>query len=332
MAGPARVVVVRSGLEESVHEVDVAVVDAAGTVLASAGDPRRVAYARSCMKPLQAGVSMSIARLDYTDREAAVMCASHNGEPVHVEAVRGILTRGGIPEAALQCPAAYPDLPTLEGTIERLPVYFDCSGKHAGMLAASSAQTGRLESYRGPGHPLQQRVLEAVRGATGLDEIRVGVDGCGVPVHGFPLTAMARIFATLLDPGRLGDELAPWVDRAVAAMRAEPYLVAGRGRIDTAVTEQTQGNVIAKLGAEGMMSAAVRDRGLGMTLKVRDGAGRATAPAIVAVLRALDVLDDADLGALERYARPAVLGGGEPVGELRAHVELDRASDGRSQE
>jgi len=323
MAGPARVVVVRSGLAESVHEVDVAVVDASGSLVAAAGDPGKVAYARSCMKPLQAAVSMSLAGLDYTDREAAVMCASHNGEPVHIEAVRGVLARGGVPESALRCPAAYPDLASLRGALERLPVYFDCSGKHAGMLAACRARGWPLETYRDARHPLQQRVLAAVLAATGLGEVRVGVDGCGVPVHGFPLAAMARIFATLLDPEPLGDELAAWANRAVAAMRAEPYLVAGRGRIDTAVSDRTDGAVIAKLGAEGMMSAAARDRGVAVALKVRDGSGRATAPALVAVLRRLEVLDDEDLEALAPYTRPPVLGGGEPVGELGTHVELD---------
>ena len=323
MAGSARVVVVRSGLEESVHEVDVAVVDASGAPVASAGDPHRIAYARSCMKPLQAGVSMSLARLEYTDREAAVMCASHNGEPVHIEAVRGILARGAVPESALRCPAAYPDIDSLHEAPERLPVNFDCSGKHAGMLAACRARDWPLETYRDPVHPLQQRVLAAVLAATGLGAVQVGVDGCGVPVHGFPLAAMARIFATLLDPTPLGDDLAPWADRALAAMRAEPYLVAGRGRVDTAVAERTDGGVVAKLGAEGMMSAAARDRGLGVALKVRDGSGRATAPALVAVLRRLDVLDDDDLDALAPYARPRVTGGGEPVGELETHLELN---------
>jgi len=325
MAGHARVVVLRSGLEESVHEFDVAVVDAAGSLAASCGDPTRVAYARSCMKPLQAAVSMSLAGLDYTDREAAVMCASHNAEPVHVEAVRGVLARGNVPESALRCPAAYPDLESVTGPLERLPINFDCSGKHAGMLGASRAQGWPLESYREPEHPLQQRVLAAVLAATALREVRVGVDGCGVPVHGFPLASMARIFATLLAPARLGDDLAPFVDRALAAMRAEPYLVAGRGRVDTAVIDRTKGAVVVKLGAEGMMSAAARDRGVGVALKVRDGSGRATAPAIVAVLRHLEVLTDEDVQALAPFAHPPVLGGGETVGELRAHVRLDPA-------
>ena len=325
MAGPARVVVVRSGLEESVHEVDVAVVDRAGSLVAYSGEPNRIAYARSCMKPLQAGVSMAIAGLDYDDREAAVMCASHNGEPVHVEAARGILARGEVPESALRCPPAFPDLESLRGPLERLRIYFDCSGKHAGMLAASRAQGWPLESYCDPDHPLQRRVLAAVLGATGLYEVHVGVDGCGVPVHGFPLAAMARIFATLLDPAPLGDDLAPWIERAVSAMRAEPYLVAGRGRVESALMARTSGAVIAKLGAEGMMSAAVRDRGMGVTVKVRDGSKRATAPAILAVLRRLEVLDDEDLEALAPYARPRVSGAGERVGELETHVELDAA-------
>ena len=204
----------------------------------------------------------------------------------------------------------------------KLAINSDCSGKHAGMLAASRAQGWPLETYRAPDHPLQQRVLAAVLAATGLPDVRVGVDGCGVPVHGFTLSAMARVYATLALPERFGDDLEPAAERAVAAMRAEPYLVAGRNRIDTAVIQRTGGAVIVKAGAEGMMCASARDRRVGIAIKVRDGSRRATAPAMVALLRHLSLLSDEDVEALRPFARPGVLGGGEPVGGLETHVEL----------
>jgi L-asparaginase II len=317
--------VVRSGLEESVHEGDLAVVDAEGRVVAWAGEPERVLFARSSMKPLQATVSTSLAPLDWTDREVAVMCASHNAEPVHLEAVRAVLARGGVPEEALLCPAVRPwDDERLGEDPGRRRINSDCSGKHAGMLSACVAQGWPTESYRDRDHPLQSRVLEAVRTASGQASLHLGVDGCGVVVHALPLSAMATIYARLARPERLG-ELVPFARRAVEAMRAEPYLVAGRDRPDTALMQVAPG-VIAKGGAEGLMCVAVLDRGLGVALRIRDGGGgRGSGPAAIHALRALDVLSDEDLERLEPFARPAVLGGGVPVGELIASFEVNRA-------
>jgi L-asparaginase II len=316
--------VVRSGLEESVHLIDVAVVDAGGRTVAVAGDPDRVAYARSSMKPLQASVSLSRAPFDFSDAEVSVMCASHNAEPVHIAAVRGILARAGVDEAALQCPSQRPwDEESALEAPEKLPINSDCSGKHSGMLAACVAQGWPTETYRDRGHPLQDAIQEGVLRASRRSEVHVGVDGCGVPVHGMPMSSLASIYASLTRPDALGP-LGPHAARAVAAMGAEPYLVAGRDRVDTAVMERTGGRVIVKAGAEALMCAGAIEPGLGIALKVRDGGSRATGPALVAVLRGLDLLDDADVEALGPYAAPEVLGGGKPVGALETSLELTR--------
>src|SRR6266511_296374 len=183
--------VIRSGLEESVHTGDVAVVDADGALVAFAGDPDRMLFARSSMKPLQATVSLSLAPFDFTDPEIAVMCASHNAEPVHIEAVRSLLDRADVDEEALRCPAMRPwDDESLAADPARRPINSDCSGKHGGMLAACRAQGWPLETYRDTVHPLQQEILRAVLLACGEKSVHVGVDGCGVPVHGMPLRAM----------------------------------------------------------------------------------------------------------------------------------------------
>ena len=322
MPGEGVVRVVRSGLEESVHLVDVAVVDAEGRLVAAAGDPDRVAFARSSMKPLQATVSMSRAPFDFSDTEVSVMCASHNAEPVHVAAVRGILSRAGVDESALRCPSVRPwDEETALAAPVKMPINSDCSGKHAGMLSACTAQGWAQETYRDREHPLQREILDGVLRASRRSDVHVGVDGCGVPVHGMPLQSMATIYASLTRPDPLG-RLAPHAARAVEAMGAEPYLVAGRNRVDTAVMERTQGRVIVKAGAEALMCAGAREPGLGIALKVRDGTSRATGPALVAVLRTLDLLDDGDVAALGPYASPEVLGGGKAVGALEASVEL----------
>jgi L-asparaginase II len=316
--------VVRSGLEESVHSGDIAAVDTGGRLIAFAGDADRPLFARSSMKPLQACVSLSCATFDFTDREVAVMCASHNAEPVHVEAVRSLLARAGVPEEALQCPSVRPwDDESAAADPERRHINSDCSGKHAGMLAACKAQGWPLETYREPSHPLQQQILQAVLAVTGLASVHVGIDGCGVPVHGMPLRSMATIYARLAAPERWG-VLEPHARRIATAMRAEPYMVAGRNRPDTALMEAAP-NVIAKGGAEGLLCAAVLDRGLGLAVKIRDGSHRAAGPALIHALQLLDILDHEQLERLRPHARPSVVGGGQPVGEIGAAFELTSA-------
>jgi len=313
--------VVRTGFEESVHAGDIAAADADGVLVASAGDPDRMAFARSSMKPLQATVSLSLMSIDVSAAEIAAMCASHNAEPVHVAAVRLLLARAGVDESALRCPAALPmDQEAAIAAPSRLLINSDCSGKHGGMLAACREQGWPLASYVDPDHPYQLRVLDAVLLATGQPEVPVGVDGCGVPVHGLPLRSMATTYARLASPGALGALEGP-ATRASGSMRAEPYLVAGRNRVDTAVMEACE-RVVVKAGAEGMICAAVLDRGIGVAVKIRDGGHRAAGPALIRALELLDVLDAKTVEALAPYARPPVLGGGEPVGEMVAAFDL----------
>ncbi|MGH2724241.1 MAG: asparaginase [Actinomycetota bacterium] len=313
--------VVRSGFEESVHWGSVAVADADGSLVASAGEPGRVAFARSSMKPLQAAVSLHLAGESPSEREVAIMCASHNGEPVHVEAVEALLSRGGLEADALRCPPALPADPEDARRVPGpAPALHNCSGKHAGMLLACVRRGLEVETYPDPRHPLQAAVLGAVRTAAGADPRAVGVDGCGVPVHALTLTELATIYARLARPDRLG-ELAATTARATGAMLAEPYLVGGRDRVCTAVMEDVPG-VLVKVGAEGLVCAALWEQGLGIAVKAEDGAARAQAPAVLRVLRLLGALGHQAEGALAGFVRPPALGGGRPVGRLEADFDL----------
>ena len=316
--------VVRSGLVESVHAGHVAVCDADGRLLAALGDPFRVVFSRSSTKPLQAAVCLRRIGEELPQDLVAIMCASHNGEPEHVRAVRRLLRRGGVPASALRCP---PDLPSLPVDARRAGrptrIAHNCSGKHAGMLFACARAGWDLASYLAPGHPLQREVLRAVRRGTGVARPVVGVDGCGAPVHGLPLSAMATLFARLGRPDHLGP-YAAHAANAVAAMRALPYLVAGRGRTDTLLMTQVRG-VVSKVGAEALHCAAILGEGIGVAVRIEDGGDRASGPALIHALAELGVLAEEDLERLAPVARRPILGGGRPVGEVVAAFRLRRS-------
>ena len=148
----------------------------------------------------------------------------------------------------------------------------------------------------------------------------VGVDGCGVPVHGMPLRAMATLYARLAEPERLG-ALGPSAERCVEAMLAEPYLVGGRRRDDSDVMLAT-GDVVAKAGAEGLGCAGILPSGLGVAVKVADGGYRAVPPALIAALAGVDGLTAAQVKALADHARPPLRGGGRTVGHLEPVLAL----------
>jgi L-asparaginase II len=320
MTAPAELVhVVRNGLVESVHLGDVAVCDPDGRLRAFAGDPDRLLFGRSCEKPLQGAVSFAaMDEPDLSDDEVAVMCASHSGEAVHVAAVRRLLRRGPVPVRALRTPR---DRAT-KGA--RARIWDGCSGNHAGLLVAAAHRGWDLATYRAPSHPLQRRVLRAVKVSTDIERPTIGVDGCGIPVHGVPLRAMATMFARFGTPDRWG-RLASATDRIVRGVLAVPHLVGGTGRLDTDVMTAGAGRVIAKEGAEGLVCATSLGQGLGIALKVTDGNWRRLAPAFVQVLRELEVLPQSAFEGLARHERLPVLGGEEPQGRVEAVVRLRRA-------
>ena len=316
--------VLRSGLEESVHLGHVAVCDGEGRVVAHAGEPEHPVFSRSCMKPLQAAVSLSVmgdeaSRL--SEGEVAVMCASHNGEDVHVATVLQILQRADLDFGALRNPPGWPlDPEAMARAGSQRRELQNCSGKHAGMVLATELAGWDRTQYVEATEPLQQRVLQAVLKGTDAPEVRVGIDGCGLPVHGMALSRMATLFARLADPDRW-EALGPSVRRAMSAMTTEPYLVAGRNRVDTAVMEVAP-DIAVKAGAEGLMCASSLRRGLGVAVKVADGTGRGSGPALIHALARLDLLDEAQVDRLRPHARPDVLGGGRAVGELVASLDL----------
>jgi L-asparaginase II len=321
--------VVRGGLTESIHSGHVAVCDAGGALVAWAGDPEHMVFARSCMKPLQAAVSLTAIGETLPDRETAVIAASHNGEPIHVGTVRAVLERAGLDADALRNPPGWPlDAEAMAASQHKHKLLHNCSGKHAGMLLACVRAGWDPATYLRASHPLQRRVTRAVGRATGLEDLTMGVDGCGVPVHGMPLRSMATVFASLTVPERLGD-VAPAAHRVTEAMLSEPYLVGGRHRVDTDVMKAT-GDIVAKSGAEALECAAILPSGLGVAVKIEDGGSRASAPAMIRVLERLDGLSAANLRELAFHVSPPVMGGGKLVGSLETVFDLRRGRRGKA--
>ncbi|TVR61972.1 MAG: asparaginase [Gemmatimonadales bacterium] len=294
------VILTRAGLVESRHRVHMAVADPAGQLAAWAGAPDLITFIRSAAKPFQAlplveeGVPEV---LGLTEEELAVCCASHGGEPAHLERVRSLLTRGGFTEEDLECG---PHPPLNREAARQLAaqgeppsrIHNNCSGKHGGMLLLARRMGWDPRGYRFRDHPVQQRMMAEVARWTGIptQRVRTGVDGCGVLCFALPLSALAGAFARFAHAASR-DGSGPSV--ILEAMARHPFQVAGTGRLCTAVMEATDGRVVAKLGAEGVYAGVDRRSGLGFALKVEDGARRACEVALVGLLDRMEMLDGA---------------------------------------
>ncbi|MGC5019868.1 asparaginase [Micromonospora sp. DT47] len=304
--------VVRSGFVEGVHRGSVVVLDAAGAPVAGAGDVASPIFPRSSSKPMQT-VGMLRAGLPLTEpADVALVSASHAGEEFHLARVGALLRAAGLDESALHCP---PDLPFGDAAREAVlragggptRAQMNCSGKHTGMLLTCLAAGWPLDRYWRPEHPLQQRLRAAIEEFTGEEAAAVGVDGCGAPVLAVSLTGLAGAYLRLVsgEPGTPGRTVAD-------AMRAYPEVVGGTQADDTRLMRGVPG-VLAKIGAEGVIAAALPGVGA-VALKIDDGAARARMPVLVSALHRLGV----EAPVLTEYAEVPLLGGGLPVGAVRA--------------
>jgi L-asparaginase II len=332
----SEVVLARGPIVESRHQVSAAVCDAAGRLVAWSGDPGLVTYMRSSAKPLQALALIETGAADafgLTPQEIAVTCASHSGEDVHTGAVRSILAKAGVAEGALCCGTHAPiDRESARRLVlagaKPTEVYSNCSGKHAGMLAVCQRQGWPLAGYRELDHPLQQLLMANIAAMAGVHpaSVAIGVDGCGVPVHGVSLAAMATAFARLASPGGLTEARQGAVRRIVAAMQGFPHMVAGRGRFTTELMQAARPRVVAKSGAEAVYTLGLTEHALGVALKVHDGNSRAAAPAAMSILAGLGALPSADLAALCAWSQPPVRNSlGDAVARLEPRISLSRA-------
>ncbi len=300
----------RGGLVESRHVGSLAVCDASGRLLAWAGDPGTRTYWRSCMKPVQAIPLILSGALDafgLGDEALALACASHAGEPVHLEVADRMLAAGGFSEKDLSCGAPS----------RRDQRSSDCSGKHAGMLLTCRHKGWPTSGYLDPAHPLQEWIRRLVSSMTSVPEsdLTPAVDGCSAPVYALTLDRMATAYARLVRPP-MGLEAA--CRRVASAMSTHPLMVHGTGGFDTDLMRTVAGRMVSKRGAEGVACLALAGPGWGLALKVADGNPRAAAPAVLRALEQLGLLTPDEREALAAHARPSVRSvKGAVVGEVR---------------
>jgi L-asparaginase II len=319
-----RVEATRGTLVESIHRVSVAVVDADGRLRAAAGNPDLVTWWRSGAKPFQALPLLqdgAAERFGLNEEEIAIACASHSSEPRHLELIERFMAKVGVTEPQLACGIHPPLSPLIarmvaRGSIALTPRWSNCSGKHTGMLALAKHHGWPLEGYHSAGHPVQERIAAEISRWSGVarSDLQLAVDGCTAACFGLPLRGMALAYARLVG----SVETAP--SRITTAMMRHPFLIAGTGRLCTDVMLAWPDRVVAKVGADGVYSAALPARGLGIALKVEDGDMRSSAIALVEVFRQLGQPTEA----LARHARQpiqntrgVVTGEFRPAGVLR---------------
>ena len=297
---PVVIEVTRGPLVESRHEGIAVAIKPDGTVVDSWGDIDARVLPRSANKPIQAMAfveSGAVEKFGLGEEHVALACASHNGEKRHVETVRAWLKKVGLSESDLEC-GTHP--PRLQASIEALvrenaaptPAFNNCSGKHSGFLSTAVAYGEPTAGYIKYDHPVQRRLRAVMTDLCGsnADDFAQGTDGCGIPTLATPLKLLARAMANMAEPSRLSNKHAEAASRIRKAINAEPFMMAGTGRFCTRVNEALPGVVQIKTGAEGVFCGMLPTLGLGIALKMWDGAARAAEVAMAALLGHLGVL------------------------------------------
>ncbi len=339
----------RGRIVESIHYGAIAVVDSHGKLLYSYGDPQTVAFLRSSAKPFQAlpfFERQGPKTFGLTQKEQALICASHEGSDDHVRVAKSIQTKAGIKESDLQCGVHMPgDAAAYKALIARgdqpTPNRNNCSGKHSGMLAHAKMRGLPLDTYLDIHHPIQQDILSAFAELCDLpkENVEIGIDGCSAPNFAVPLYNSALAFARLSDPPAGNETRTRALDQITSAMTAYPEMVSGRGEFDCRLMQAGKGKIVCKRGAEGFQAIGLKPGtlgkdvpGVGITFKVSDGdllfrtvniepLNRVRPAVTLEILRQLGALSDMQLKDLAEFGptlpiknhRGIVVGESRPV-------------------
>ena len=336
-ANPVLVELTRGNWVENRHRAAFVVRDGQGRVIAQAGDTARPIFPRSAIKSMQAlamVTSGAIDKFQLTDEELALACASHQGEPAHIEGVTHFLAHIGLATDNLECGAHPPTSSTARDGLRArheapTALYNNCSGKHSGMLATSLALGVPTTGYVGREHPTQVAVRQAIELVIGekLSLDRVGTDGCSIPTWAAPLDSFALGFARMATGEGLPSGIAAAAHRIFDAATSHPFLVAGSDNLDTEAMRVFGGRLMLKHGAEGVYCGAIRDKGLGFALKIDDGNAAASRALIAALLLELAAPDAVQAELLGGYATQTISNVRKfEVGALAARRDLVRSA------
>ena len=300
MDNPILIETTRGGVVESRHRGSLVVVDTQGDIRLSLGDMQRPVFPRSAMKALQAVASFetgAIEKFNLSKEEIAIACASHGGEVAHTTVAEGILNKAGLGRNDLECGTHWPSYETAAHELARsgaepCALHNNCSGKHANMLASAVCQGLETSSYISPEHDVQRRVRSVVESFCGIDlsQAPMGIDGCSVPNWAVPLDKLAYGFARFGTGEGCEPERAKLCRQIRSAVAEFPFMVAGTGRFCTRVMEQLGEKAFVKTGAEGVFCASLPELGLGIALKIDDGASRASEVVLAHLLQKLGVV------------------------------------------
>ena len=320
--------VTRDDIVESRHYGAAVVCNFKGAVVKSWGDIQSLVFPRSALKPMLAihlVESGASDQFSLTDAELSLACSSHQGEQIHEDLVASWLSRLGLTEDHLACGAVLPEHTErahqllLSGQ-QGCRLHHNCSGKHTGFLTTALHLGLSLNGYHMLDHPLQQLSMEILSDLADIDlaDYPIGIDGCGLPAPTMPLLKLGYAIARFARPVDLERARTHAIYRLHEAIANEPLYIAGHGTMVSELNDVTNGEVLAKTGAEGIITAALPDRGLGIALKIADGSARARSVALLAILDHLGALSDEEKQKLQVHISPDIINSrGRKVGKIR---------------
>ena len=299
--------VMRGDFIESMHVAYAVVVDGDGQIVKNWGDPDYLTCVRSALKPFQASAAVSAGATDaagFTSAELALMCASHNGEEIHIRTAKEMLEKLGYDMSYYECGSHAPydrksKIELIKNSQEPTPLHNNCSGKHAGMLCLTKYLKADPAGYTNVEHPVQQAIMKQVKKFSELEDFPLAVDGCSAPVPFMTLYNIALMYQKLASVDH--KDLSPLYD----AMVSNPMLVAGTDRFDTDFIEVMKGHAVTKVGGEAIRGIGFRkDDGsvLGIAIKMLDGNQRCVPSVALAVLENLKLLTSTVLEKLKKYS------------------------------
>ncbi|MEM7552653.1 MAG: asparaginase [Cyanobacteria bacterium P01_A01_bin.84] len=306
-AAPLEVRLLREGIIESRHTVEAVVSDERGRILSVAGNAETATFVRSALKPFQAlavTTTGTLEKYNLSDRDLAIITSSHNGQIEQVRQAFNVLWRADIDPLLLQCP-----VPSGKSS----PLEYNCSGKHAGMLAVCQQCDWNFNNYIERKHPVQKLILTKVAELLRMpaEEFISAHDDCGVPTYLMQIGQIARLYAQISSGSNLD------MERIVRAMTHHPTMVAGDGKFDTELMRLTPGELISKSGAEGIQCIGRLGENMGLTIKVVDGAKRAKYAVAIHLLQQMGWITPRVAQALsEKFTNSGKYGRLEVVGEL----------------